>query len=144
MKKILAIITFLTFLLVGCNSSKEKMILLEEAESISVSKSNGFGGLNERYFLHVNQQKDISLWEKIISDAEYDQLPNKNTQPDFDILIDYGDGNTHGLHLFLGNKGEKSAFMYVGHEDRFYVISAEASKVLAKELGHPANTTVYE
>lgn len=53
-----------------------------------------------------------------------------NSKPDYDFLIHYENGNTHGLHLLLGNSGEESVFMYIGHENMGYIISPEDTSKL--------------
>lgn len=41
---------------------------------------------------------EIASFEEVIESAEYSILE----KPTYDLLIQYDDGNTHGLHLILG------------------------------------------
>ena len=55
-----------------------------------------------------------------------------NGKPDYDILIRYESGGTYGLHLILGNIGEESILMYIGHENIGYIISPEETSKIRK------------
>jgi len=57
-----------------------------------------------------------------------------NGKPDYDILIRYENEDTHGLHLILGNTGEESIVMYIGHENIGYIISPEETNKIRKLL----------
>ena len=57
-----------------------------------------------------------------------------NEKPDYDILIRYENGDTHGLHLLLGNVEEESIIMYIGHENKGYVISPKDTNKLRRIL----------
>ncbi len=112
LKKILFILllSFCTLLLFACQSQEKEMMMLDDISSISISKSSGYGGINENYIATIDNDTTISRFKEALKDAEgREQKVNVDTEkPDYDILIRYENGETHGLHLVLGNTGEKS------------------------------------
>lgn len=134
MKKILLSLTlfFCALLLFACQSQDKEMTMLDDISSISLSKSVGYGGINENYIAKVDKYTFISRFEKVFKNAEgkKQKVNVNNEKPDYDILIRYENGETHGLHLVLGDTGEKSRVMYVGHENNCFDISPKDTKVL--------------
>ncbi|MRG86017.1 hypothetical protein [Salinibacillus xinjiangensis] len=134
MKKFLLVflLGFCSFTLIACQSQMEEMTLLDSVSDISISKSNGYGGLNENYFVSINQEEDISTIEGILKNAKgvNGDVDVNNDNPDYDILVRYENGDTHGLHLVLGNEGEETIFMYIGDEKNGFTVSSEATKML--------------
>lgn len=134
MKKILLSLTlfFCALLLFACQSQDKEMTMLDDISSISLSKSVGYGGINENYIAKVDKYTLISRFEKVFKNAEgkKQKVNVNNEKPDYDILIRYENGETHGLHLVLGDTGEKSRVMYVGHENNCFDISPKDTKVL--------------
>jgi hypothetical protein len=134
MKKILLSLLFISccFALFACQNKVEEMKLEDTVTDISISKSNGYGGLNENYILSINQEDSISGFEGILQDAKKlsRDVDVTNKSPDYDLLISYENGETRGLHLLLGNKGEGSVIMYVGHEKKGYIVSPKETKEL--------------
>ncbi|QTN00026.1 hypothetical protein ERJ70_12410 [Sediminibacillus dalangtanensis] len=123
--------------LVGCQATKERMTLLDTITEVSISKSGGYVGLNENYFLTINRVETISGFEKVLKNTKgiSHDVDVTNEKPDYDILIRYENGNTHGLHLQLGNAGEESVIMYIGHERNGYIVSPKDTNELRKLLG---------
>lgn len=136
MKKLFLIVLFLfcAFALIGCQSSKEKMTLFDNITKVSVSKSEGYGGLNENYFTSLNNKKMISSFEEVMKGAKRKNVDVNKEKPDYDILVQYEDGNTHGLHLLMGNEGEQSVFMYIGNEETTFYVSPEGTKKLRQVI----------
>lgn len=134
MKKIILSLTlfFCVLLLFACQSQEKEMTMLDDISSISISKSSGYGGINENYIATIDKDTTISRFEEALKNAEgREQKVNVDTEkPDYDILIRYENGETHGLHLVLGNTGEKSRVMYVDHEKNGFDISPEGTEVL--------------
>jgi len=110
----------------------DKMTLLDTVSDFSISKSKGYGGLNEDYFVSIHQAEDLSTFEGILKNAKgvKSDVDVNNEKPDYDLFVRYKNGETHGLHLVLGNEGEESIFMYIGHEKNGYTISSEETKLL--------------
>lgn len=106
------------------------MTMLDDISSVSIAESDGYGGINENYITTIDKDTIISIFEKAFENAEgRKQKVDVNTEkPDYDILIHYENGETNGLHLVLGNTGEMSRVMYVGHENNGFDISPESTK----------------
>ncbi|MCG1029396.1 hypothetical protein J5S49_13950 [Virgibacillus halodenitrificans] len=138
MKKITLSLTlfFCALLLFACQSQEKEMAMLDDISSISISKSSGYGGINENYITTIDKDSTISRFEEVLENAEgREQKVNVDTEKlDYDILIRYENGETHGLHLVLGYAGEKSRVMYVGHENNGFDISPEGTEVLKDVL----------
>ncbi|MYL58245.1 hypothetical protein GLW20_12085 [Virgibacillus halodenitrificans] len=134
MKKILLSFTlfFCALFLFACQSQEKQMTMLDGISSISVSESDGYGGINENYVTTIDKDTIISRFEEIFKNAEgkKQKVDVGTEKPDYDILIRYENGETHGLHLVLGNTREESRVMYVGHENNVFDISPEGTKVL--------------
>ncbi|WP_100374764.1 hypothetical protein [Bacillus sp. FJAT-45037] len=139
MKKLLSslLLAFFSVTLIACQSHNEEMTLLDNVSSILISKSNGYGGLNENYFLSINQEETISGFEEVLKNAKGigQEMEVTNEKPDYDILIRYENRETHGLHLLFGNTWEESVIMYIGHEKNGYIVSPEDASELRKLLG---------
>lgn len=53
--------------------------------------------------------------------------------PQYDRLITYeNSSDTKDIHLYLGDEGERSVIMYIGHENTAYYTSEEMTKQLRK------------
>lgn len=134
MKKITLSLTlfFCALLLFACQSQEKEMTILDDISSISISKSSGYGGINENYIATIDKETTISRFEEVLKNAVgREQKINVDTEkPDYDILIRYDNGETHLLHLVLGNTGEESRVMYVGHENNGFDISPEGTDIL--------------
>ncbi len=129
---LLLLLYFCTLTLIGCQSQSEEMTLLDNVSDISISKSKGYGGLNENYFASFSQEEIISKFEEILKNAKDTNQDATNETPTYDILVRYENGGTHGLHLLLGNEGKKSIFMYIGHEKNSYTVSPDDTNKLKK------------
>ncbi|MBS4219926.1 hypothetical protein KHA96_16560 [Bacillus sp. FJAT-49711] len=136
MKKVLFSIAFILcpLLLVGC--SAETMVLLdEELSEVNISKSKGFGEMNEDVFLTFNDKKSLETFEKAITTAVKKTGKLDVSNPEFDIMVKYtsekGALPTHALHLWLGMENEKSIFTYMMDESSYYT-SPEMTNKLRK------------
>ncbi|SDJ97243.1 hypothetical protein [Sediminibacillus albus] len=132
MRKLLLLLAVCSATLTACQSQSENMPLLDNVSSISVSESKGYGGLNENYFVTFNEPEVIWRFKNIIKEAEPTKKDITNETPNYDILVRYQNGDTHGLHLLLGDEGEDSIFMYIGKEKNAYFVSPEDTGKLAK------------
>jgi hypothetical protein len=132
----LLILTFCTLFFSACQSQNKEMSLLDNITNISISESNGYGGVNESYSISINQADAISDFEEIFKNAQgiHQDFDLINEKPDYDILVRYENDDTQGLHLLLGSKGEKSIIMFIGHEKIGYTISSEDTNRLRKLL----------
>lgn len=132
MKRILLLITlsFCTLLLFACQA--EEMTVLDNVSFISISDSDGYGGINEVSSKTIDSDVQILQFESILKNAKgrKQKVGVVKEKPDYDIVVHYENDGTHLLHLVLGGIGEKSRVMYVGYEDNGFDISPEDTKVL--------------
>ncbi|MEN1970649.1 hypothetical protein WMZ97_21725 [Lentibacillus sp. N15] len=132
MKKILllSLLSFCALFLFACQ--EKEMTLLDDISSISISKSGGYGGVNDNYFTIIDQDTLTSRFQGILKNAEgkRKRVNVEKEMPDYDIVVDYKNGETHFLNLVVGSKGEKSRVMYVGHENNGFDISPEDTEKL--------------
>ena len=135
---VLLLLAFFSVTLIACQSQNEEMTLLDRVSEISISKSNGYGGLNESYFVSIKQAEAISGFEDILKMTKgiNSDIDVTSEKPDYDILVRYENGGTHGLHLVLGNEGEESIFMYIGYEKSAYTISPENTNKLKRIINN--------
>ena len=135
MKK-LFLLLFSTLTLFACQSQSEEMKVFDHISEISIANSNGYGGLNKNYVVSINQTEARLAFEEILKNArgKNQDVDVTNGKPDYDILIRYENGGTHGLHLILGNTGAESIVMYIGHENTGYFISPEETNTIRKLL----------
>ncbi|AWE07769.1 hypothetical protein DCE79_10395 [Lysinibacillus sp. 2017] len=136
-KRLLSVLlAFCSVTLIACQSQNEEITLLDNVSDISISKSNGYGGLNENYILSINREEAISGFKEVLKKAKgkNQDVDVINEKPDYDILIRYENGDTHGLHLLLGNAGDESVITYTGHEKYGYIVSPEDTNELRKLL----------
>jgi len=123
-------------LIVGCqNSQGNTMVLLEEkVKEINVSKSGGIGDMNQDIIFSFNDDQSIKVFEKVIKTAVEQQPDINATKPDFDVMVEYDEGYpTHAIHLWLGEKNEKSILMYMVGEET-YVTSSKTTNQLRELL----------
>ncbi|PFA68753.1 hypothetical protein CN378_05975 [Bacillus sp. AFS015802] len=134
MKKIVLSFLFIvcSFALIACQNRVDEMKLADNVTDISISKSNGYGSLNENYILSINQEESITVFESVLQKAKKisQDMDLTNEAPDYDLLISYENGGTRGLHLLLGNPGKESLIMYIGHEKKGYIVSPDETKKL--------------
>ncbi|MBU8907525.1 hypothetical protein [Desertibacillus haloalkaliphilus] len=135
MKKIYRLF-ILALVLSACQSVHDEMIILDDVKKISISESGGYGGIHDNYFMTSSDKKVISHFEEVMKRARGVQhdVDVSNDKPDFDILVNYENGERHLLHLILGDEGQESIFMYVGYEKNGFYVSPEATKVLKDSL----------
>lgn len=138
MKKVLLTfsLSVCALILFACQSEDKEMTLLNNISSISISKSDGYGGINENYFVRIDKSELISKFEEALngSESKKQKINVSKEKPDYDILIRYENGGTHGLHILLGDTEEKSRVMYVGHEQNGFEISPESTESLKSLL----------
>ncbi|MFJ7976645.1 hypothetical protein ACIQZI_13225 [Peribacillus sp. NPDC096379] len=130
---ILMVICCLIF--AGCQSPQaETMVLLDEKISeVKISKSKGFGGMNEEFILTFKDKESLDIFEKAITTAIKQLGKVDIAEPEYDVMVEYmaeeGELPTHGIHLWLGKENEKSTFMYIA-DDSVYLTSPQITKKL--------------
>jgi hypothetical protein len=136
MKQSIIILIFIAILSSGCQAP-EKMVLLDEKISeVNVSKSNGFGGMNEEILYSFQDKESLTRFEKAITSAVIQPGKADISDPEYDVMVEYqpeGEFPAHGIHLWLGGENERSTFMYIG-DDAVYLTSPAHSKKLRELL----------
>lgn len=138
MNKLTTIFLLITTLLAGCLSQEMMTLLDQEVNAVSISRSEGLGGINENTFHTFTDDESIAFFEQAITTAQVSNLKSRDRQPDYDILIEYkptdeGGFPTHGLHLWLGQEDEKSKWSYIG-DDTIYISSEKVTNQLRKYI----------
>ena len=116
--------------MVGCqNSEGNTMVLLDEkVKEVNVSKSSGVGDMNQDIIFSFNDKQSIKVFERAIRTAVKHQSNINVTKPDYDVMVEYDGGfPTHAIHLWLGEEGEKSIFMYMVGEGETYLTSSKST-----------------
>ncbi|MEN1936013.1 hypothetical protein AAIE21_10400 [Paenibacillus sp. 102] len=132
MRKILScfILVMLTLISAGCGAFNEDNVKKQDISKLSISTSKGLGGLNEDYFINIEDEEKLKRIHNLLNDVK--KQKRSDEKPQYDLLITYQNGDTHGIHLYLGGAGEKSVIMYIGHEETAYYTSEEMTKQLRK------------
>ncbi|CAM3211784.1 hypothetical protein FITA111629_10155 [Filibacter tadaridae] len=137
MRTVILVVSFVGMLiLVGCLSrTAETMVLLDEKVSeVKISKSNGFGGMNEDIMQSYTDAESIKTFKNAITTAQKQIGHVDVSDPEYDVMVEYtsaeeGQLPTHGIHLWLGKKNEKSMFMYID-DDEVYLTSVKNTQKL--------------
>ena len=141
MKAKLPVFFIFCLLLVACvPEPTETMVLLDEKiAKVSISKSNGFGGMNEDILLTFKDEQSLNIFEKAITTAIKQPGLVDTSEPEYDVMVEYdsteGELPTHAIHLWIGKENEKSTFMYIA-DDSIYLTSAKMTGEIRK-LIHP-------
>lgn len=137
LKKYMLAIMLLLILASGCQSPfAETMVLLEKPiAEVNLSKSNGFGEINDDFIFKFNDDETIKVFEKAILSAEKIGGKSNRTVPDYDLVVVYEGGlPSHAIYLWLGNEDETSTMKYLTDEEVAYVTSAKTTNQLRELL----------
>ncbi len=137
MKKYVLVMVLLLTLAAGCQSlSQETMVLLDEPiAEVNVSKSMGFGEINEDFLFNFNDDETIKIFEKAILGAKSINSKADLTEPEYDLVVVYeGELPSHAIYLWLGDENEESIMMYLTDEETAYMTSVKATNQLRELL----------
>lgn len=109
---------------------------IEKIKEVSISRTRGLGGINENYFITIKGPENLKVFSQALNNSEEKKINNRSV--DYDLVTSYENGGDHILHLKLGEEGERSMFMYDGHEETGYFTSIEATKSL-RSIINPGN-----
>lgn len=121
----------------GCQSPfAETMVLLEEPiAEVNVSKSKGFGEINDDFLFSFNDDETIKIFEKAILSAERIDGKSNPSVPEYDLVVVYEDElPSHAIYLWLGDEDEASTMKYLTDEEVAYVTSAKTTNQLRELL----------
>ncbi|GKV67453.1 MULTISPECIES: hypothetical protein [unclassified Sporosarcina] len=124
---------FIALALAGCQSEK-KMLMddVSDIKEISLSKSTHFGKLNGEFFATFEDSHELDTLKKALITAEKEKV--KLEDVNYDLLITDDEDGNYLLQCYLGEEGEKSAFFYIGHEEKVYFTSEEVTQELRKVM----------
>jgi hypothetical protein len=125
MKQSIIILIFLAILSAGCQAPETMVLLDEKISEVNVSKSNGFGGMNEEILYSFQDKESLTKFENAIISAVRQPGKADISDPEYDVMVEYqpeGEFPAHGIHLWLGGENERSTFMYIG-DDAVYLTS---------------------
>ncbi|SNZ10044.1 hypothetical protein SAMN05421503_1499 [Terribacillus aidingensis] len=114
--------------LAGCSSSERMIISEKTIQNVSVSKSEGYGGLNEAFLWTAGSLTEMKLFEEMINSARKEEV--KTGKPAYDVLLDYGEGESGGervIHITESDDG-RWLLTYDGHQDKTYAATKESSQ----------------
>lgn len=109
------------------------MVLMDEPlDAVNISESKGRGDMNLDLLLSFSDKDALAFCEKAITTARLQSGDGEMSNPDYDVMVEYksdSDGGfpAHGIHLWLGDEGEKSYFMYI-EGDMLYETSAKVTE----------------
>lgn len=129
-------LALISLVLLGCQANATSGNSNTEMSKVSISNSKGFGEVNTDFYMVYEDDITIETFQKAISHAvEREGIVNM-IEPEFDLEIIYKDGSKQGYHLWVGEKGEKSALMKVEDTLTIYSISEEMTNQLMELLSH--------
>ena len=83
-----------------------------------------------------NHSKDLHLFKDIIRNIKEEPIKQRAVASDYDLLLTFKEGKEteQTIHLYLGEYGERSAFMHFGKDDIAYFTSIESTEILRQLL----------
>lgn len=113
--------------------NREQMTLLDEKiVEIGVGESKGFDQINDDISMSFTNQEELDTFITAITTAYKDGKIDIE-EPMYNLFINYDDseGNlpTHLIHLWLGEKGERSKLIFID-DDEMYVTSEKMTEKL--------------
>ena len=132
MKKIILFVISLAIMssfLIGCQSNDNNELNIGDISKVSISKSSGFGKVNEDFFAIYEDDEALELFQNAITNAVKQDGMVDMVEPEYDLRI-YENGKTKGYHLWIGEKGHKSTIMKISDTHTIYSISEEITNQL--------------
>jgi len=110
---------------ISCGKGNGEIMLgSSDITKVKVSKSEGFGGINENSFYVFDDLNSLRIFGEEIEAAEKQSEITDMIEPEYDLLVEYGEGEdapAYFLHLWLGEENSQSTVMYVGHDTTYRV-----------------------
>jgi len=125
------LLSLMSVVLIGCQSKDSNESSDVNITKVSISKSSGFGKVNSDDFYTVYEDKEtLDIFKNVITNAVKQEGIVDIAEPEFDVEVIYTDGNKHGYHLWVGEKGQKSTLMDVNDTHTIYLISEDLTNKL--------------
>ncbi|WP_147805234.1 hypothetical protein [Alkalicoccus halolimnae] len=135
MKKIgILILLSHALFLSACLNGEQGVPLSDDIKEISISESEGFSGINADFFLVMRETSKVEEIMKNAEEVETDVAENGAEENRYDFVIKYESEGARLLHLFLGDKGEKSLFTFTGYDQEGYETTPEETAALRRLL----------
>lgn len=119
----------LSVIVIACQSNESVNI-----SKVSISISSGFGKVNANFFGEYEDNNTLDIFNNAFASAVKREGIVDMTEPEFDLKVIYTDGTKQGYHLWLGEKGQKSALMKVDDTHVTYAIPEEITDQLINLL----------
>lgn len=120
---------FLALLLAGCQSENEIMMDdVSDIKAISISKAKVYGKISDKSAMTFENSKELDTFKKAFSNAKREKVKPEGVN--YDLMITDDKGDNYLLQFYLGE--EKSAFFYIGYEDKVYFTTEEVTQELRK------------
>ncbi|WP_026690466.1 hypothetical protein [Alteribacter aurantiacus] len=125
------VVLALLLILTACAGVETMSLLDEPVKEVTVYRSEALGVFSDEELITIREPELVEVIESAVRSAvETDSSPLKDI-PDYDLIISYGDDLPyHPIHLWLGEEGEHSYFMYLVEGDAFYVTSSDVTEKL--------------
>ena len=133
---------FFVLVLTGCQSTNETLMdNVSDIKEISISESTEFGKLADDFSATFRDSKELDALKKAFMNAKREKI--KLESINYDLLITDDDGDQYLLQWYLAEEGEKSAFFYIGHEEKVYFTSEETTRELRKTIKLKENKGLF-
>jgi hypothetical protein len=125
---IIFVLVIVAVILTGCSDSNRMATSEKAIQEVSVSRSEGYGGLNGAFFWNADSLHEMKLFEEMISSARKEEVKAGN--PAYDVLLNYGEGKSGGERLIHITESDDGRWLltYDGHEDKTYAATKESAQ----------------
>ena len=114
---------------------------VSDIKEISISESTEFGKLADDFSARLQGFERVRCFKKAFMNAKREKI--KLGRINYDLLITDDDGDQYLLQWYLAEEGEKSAFFYIGHEEKVYFTSEETTRELRKTIKLKENKGLF-
>lgn len=129
-------LVFLMLVLVGCQSGNVAMMDdVSDIKTISISKAEVYGKITGEQLRTFERVEELDVFRKAFMHAEREKMDLEGVNYDLITTDDQGEA-INLIQFYLADEGERSAFFFIGHEDKVYFTSEEITHEL-RELIQP-------
>lgn len=119
--------------LAGCQSENEIMMDdVSDIKAISISKAKVYGKISDESAMTFENSEELNAFKKAFTNAKREKVKLEGVN--YDLIISDDKGGNYLLQFYLGEEEEKSAFFYIGYEDKVYFTSEEITQELRKTI----------
>ena len=132
--KMLPISLIVMMLLIACAKNDRGMVVLGEVESLTIFDSEGYGGIGKQPRFKQEGEMAGSTWQGIMKRARLTDGNITHLPPRYDIEVHYSNNQTHLLHFVYEEEKNAAYFVYVGYENRAYILAEQDRAEVLKWL----------